>query len=114
MDLWIGAGLGFLMFWAKVGSFWLLTGGSNQWNMPFTGVGARDWWYGGPVRKGLIDIFVGYLGTHLFNGNNVGMIALGTYMITCMIWIVVPIMCKKVKRKTIAALNSLNLGPFYK
>lgn len=103
----LGIGLGILMFIAKMGSFWLLTGGDNQWKMPFTGTGARDWWYGGPVRKGIIDTIVGYLGTHLFNGNDTGMIALGAYMVTCIIWIFTPIFYKKWKIKVINTWQSI-------
>lgn len=84
-DIIAGVVMGGLLLIVKMGSFYLFTGAKNQWNMPFTGKGARDWWYGGPVRKGIIDTGFGYIGAHIIPTNSVaGLFALGSYMIVCM------------------------------
>jgi hypothetical protein len=82
-----GIVLGVLLLAAKYGSFYLLTGGENQWRVPFTDEGIRDWTYRSSVRTGLLDILGGYVGMHAlvaFGGSIIAMIAMCTYIITCM------------------------------
>jgi hypothetical protein len=105
----LGIVLGMLLLAAKYGSFYLLTGGETQWTVPFTnGKGVRDWVYSSPVRTGLLDMAAGYVGMHAliaFGGSIISMIAMCTYIITCMSVIFSTILIKK-------ATNKMKLGLF--
>jgi hypothetical protein len=117
----LGMILGFLLLLVKWGSFYLLTGGGHQWQakklvwVPVIGWiaywkfmtpleregGVRDWMYSSPVRKGIIDLFAGYLGMHVlaaFGGSIIAMIAMTTYTITCMVVIFLGIIFQPVFR----------------
>jgi hypothetical protein len=96
----LGIVLGMLLLAAKYGSFYLLTGGETQWRVPFTDQGIRDWVYKSPVRTGLLDMGAGYVGMHAliaFGGSIISMIAMCTYIITCMSVIFSGIIFKKIK-----------------
>lgn len=100
-----GIVLGALLLAAKYGSFYLLTGADKQWRVPFTDQGIRDWVYKSPVRTGILDIAAGYVGMHAlvaFGGSIIAMIAMCTYIITCMSVIFSSIIFKKISKSLVS------------
>jgi len=96
----LGFIMGFTLLLAKYGSFWLFTGGSKQWRVPFTDQGIRDWIYKSPIRTGLLDTAAGYLGMHVLlalGGSIIATVAMVTYIVTCMATIFLHIAFNNIK-----------------
>ena len=88
----IGTILGMLLLASKACGYWLLTGGSNpyqikKWLLFGETTTLRDRIHNSTFLLFCVDAIGGYLGMHVlgaFGGSIVGMIAMASYTIACM------------------------------